>query len=85
MKNLLKYHTGYYVSLGILMFLCLTLLLKSYRIPEYKTIIIFMTAFLYAFWGIAHHIIDHDISLKVVIEYVLIAALGIALLLLIVN
>lgn len=85
MKNLLKYHTGYYLFFGVLMFLCLTLLLKSYRTPEYKIIIIFITAFLYTFSGIAHHIIDHDISFKVVIEYVLIAALGIVLLLLIAS
>ncbi len=85
MKNLFKYHTGYYITLGVLMFLCLTLLIKSYQIPEYRIIIIFMTAFLYTFWGIAHHVIDHDISLKVVLEYILIASLGIILMLFVIN
>ena len=35
-------------------------------------------SFVYALIGIAHHLINHDLVAKIVIEYVLVAALGIA-------
>ena len=38
-----------------------------------------LTACLYAIWGIAHHSIIGDLHRKIVIEYVLIAAIAIAL------
>lgn len=38
--------------------------------------ILFMTAFIYAAWGIIHHWAEHDLSIKIVIEYILIAAVA---------
>lgn len=39
-----------------------------------------ITAVAYVAWGIIHHWLDRDLHLKVVIEYVLIAAIAIVLL-----
>jgi len=33
---------------------------------------------LYTFWGILHHGLEHTISAKIVIEYILISSLGVA-------
>lgn len=81
MINLFKSHRGYYLSFGILMFLCLSLILKTANEPNLKFIAVFLTAFLYAFWGIVHHIAHHDVSLKIVLEYILVGGLGISLVL----
>lgn len=41
-------------------------------------IIIFAACF-YVFWAVIHHLMHHDLSGKVVVEYVLIAMVGISL------
>jgi hypothetical protein len=84
MKNLLKYHTGYYLSLGAMMLLCMTLIMKTTNEPRLRVAVICLTSFIYVFWGIAHHIVHHDISLKVVLEYVLIGIIGTVLVLLVI-
>lgn len=82
MINSLKSHRGYYSSFGILMFLCVTLILKTSNEPSLRMAILFLTGFLYAFWGIVHHLVHHDVSIKIMLEYVLVGALGISLVLL---
>lgn len=34
--------------------------------------------FFYAFWGILHHVLHHSLRPRIVIEYIVIASLGIA-------
>lgn len=41
--------------------------------------ILFLTTCIYVFSGIVHHALDHDFSYKIVIEYVLIGAIGMTL------
>jgi hypothetical protein len=75
-----KKHLGYYISLiTILSFGLILILLKSSNIKA-QTIIVFLTVFFYVLWGILHHLINHELTLKIVIEYVLIGALGISIL-----
>ncbi len=82
MIDSLKSHRGYYLSFGVLMFLCVTLILKTANDTDIRMAILFLTGFLYAFWGIVHHLVHHDVSVKIVLEYVLVGALGIVLVLL---
>lgn len=69
-------HSGYYIFLAtILIFgLLVTYLTHSNRIFQVGTII--ATTSFYVLWGIMHHLINHDLSLKIVIEYILIGAFG---------
>lgn len=36
---------------------------------------LFLVAFLYVAWGILHHLLEHDLGVKIVIEYILIGSL----------
>jgi hypothetical protein len=85
MNNLLKSHIGYYLSLGSLLLICVGLIFTAGNQPAVKMAILVMTAVLYVIWGVAHHAVHHDISAKIVVEYVLIAALGMVLVLLVVK
>ena len=42
-------------------------------------IIALLTALLYVGWGIVHHYLDRDLHYKSVVEYVLIALLGLVI------
>lgn len=74
-------HTGHYISLLLILGLGFLGLKLSYpnRILEMQIII--LTAVFYVIWGITHHHQNHSLNSKIVIEYILIAALGIAVLL----
>lgn len=37
---------------------------------------LFIIAFIYVAWGIVHHFLEHDLTFKIVIEYILIAAIA---------
>jgi hypothetical protein len=85
MKRILESHISYYASLIILLALCCALILRTAKQPGFQLIVIILTAFLYIIWGIAHHKSYHYISLKIVLEYVLIGLIGMGLMLLLVT
>lgn len=37
---------------------------------------LFIIAFIYVIWGIIHHWLDHDLTFKIMVEYILIAAIA---------
>jgi hypothetical protein len=47
--------------------------------PQTQIMIVMLTSFFYVGFALFHHYLNRDLSAKVVIEYVLIAALGISL------
>ena len=75
-----KKHEGYYLSL--FMILILGLLLTFLATPNFmfQTIIILITILFYVLWGILHHLINHELTAKIVIEYILIGLLGVSIL-----
>ena len=38
-----------------------------------------LIALFYVIWGILHHFINHELNKKIVVEYILIATLGVAI------
>lgn len=68
-------HLGYYISL-------LAILLVGFLIAynssdkQFQFLIVVLTAFFYVLWGVLHHVINHELNSKIVVEYVLMAALG---------
>lgn len=75
----MKKHWHYYILLGII-FICGFLLTTFAGVSgQLQMVFIMMTAFLYVILGIYHHIREHSISAKVVIEYIIIAMLGISI------
>lgn len=75
---MLKKHFGYYISLFAILFLGF-LIAYSSADKQFQFLIAVLTAFLYALWGILHHAINHELTAKIMVEYVLMAALGTAL------
>lgn len=68
-------HLGYYISL-------LAILLVGFLIAynssdkQFQFLIVVLTAFFYVLWGVLHHVINHELNSKIVVEYILMAALG---------
>lgn len=73
-----KNHNLYYLSLLSVLFsgIVLVIIFSGDSILQMLTVV--GVAFSYVILGIVHHLIDHDLVLKIVVEYILIAALGIA-------
>lgn len=76
-----RQHLYYYISLFIVLALGIILAMQtSYNRSLQMTIIIITTLF-YVGGGIIHHLLHHDLSPKIVIEYVLMGAMGISIIL----
>ncbi len=81
MNRSLYKHLGYYVPLaGMLLFAIFIIPRLSYA-RQLQMILVVAIAIFYVVWGILHHIIHHDISTKIVIEYILIGSLGMTIIL----
>lgn len=74
-------HTGHYISLALILGLGFLGLNLAYPNRILETEIIILTSIFYVIWGITHHAQNHSLNSKIVIEYILIAALGMAVLL----
>ena len=74
-------HAGHYLSLVLILCVGFSALAFSYPNKRLEMLILLLIAFFYACWGIFHHAINHSLSTKIVVEYILVAALGIAALL----
>jgi hypothetical protein len=81
--NTRRKHVQYYVSLAIILIAGFLMMALSGKDSQMRMLSVLMTAFFYVVWGIVHHILHHDTSVRVVVEYVLIGALGIALVLIV--
>lgn len=77
----IKMHLGYYISLiAILAFGFLLVFLFSPN-RELQIAVVTLTTLLYISWGIVHHLIDHDLHAKIVVEYMLVGGLGLTIVL----
>jgi hypothetical protein len=71
-------HLGYYLSLlGVLL---LGFLLIYFVSPnrQLQILIFVVVTLFYIVLGIAHHKINHDLTAKIMVEYILIGAFGVA-------
>lgn len=71
-------HTGHYISLIFILLFGFLALSLSYGNKKLQTEIVILMAIFYIAWGILHHHQNHSLTSKIVVEYILIAALGIA-------
>jgi hypothetical protein len=80
MYKKLQKHLGYYLSLSAILLLGLVLILLASPNLKLQSFVILLTVFFYILWGVLHHLINHELSVRIVIEYVLIGALGLSIL-----
>lgn len=71
-------HSGYYISLIIILTLGFLLAYNNSN-KSFQIGVVIVTTFFYVLWGIIHHLINHDLSVKIVIEYILIGAFGLTI------
>lgn len=85
MKKELQTHWSYYIFL-LVIFLS-TMILTSLFVSDYQMqmmIVIGVTIF-YILASLIHHKIEHDLHLKIVLEYVMMGALGITVIFLLLR
>lgn len=70
-------HITYYISL-ILISLLIFILVSLASSKQLQMVIVVMGGIIYVGFGLLHHLINHDLTVKIVIEYVLIASFGLA-------
>ena len=71
-----KKHLGYYIALFIMFILATILILQFSFSKQLQMVTVVTTVLLYIIFGIVHHKENHDLTAKIVIEYVLIGSLG---------
>jgi hypothetical protein len=72
------YHLGYYFFLITILLIGLIITWQLAPNKDLQFLSFVILSMIYATIGIIHHFIDHDLVGKIVIEYILIAILGIA-------
>lgn len=73
----IKKHKSHYIALAIILGFGIVAILLFRFDPQLKQLAILATAILYVFWGVTHHHQVNHLRLKVVLEYVLVAVLGV--------
>ena len=73
-----KNHLAYYTFLISVLTASFILVLSAHPDKAAQMSIVIGLSFVYVLIGIVHHLINHDLVAKIVIEYVLVACLGIA-------
>ena len=71
-------HSAYYLSLIVILTLGFLLAYNSSN-RSFQIGAVIVTTFFYVFWGIMHHLINHDLNVKIVIEYILIGTFGLTI------
>lgn len=75
-------HITYYFLLILLMLVGLLSVIFAAGNSKLQMLILLLITFAYVVVGILHHYAEHDITAKVVIEYILIGCLGMAIIVL---
>jgi len=68
-----KHNVAFIIILAIL---SLWAVLKFQNIPQMQLIILTMLALFYLAWALAHHYLERNLTLEIIIEYILTALLA---------
>ena len=67
----------YYISLIFILSLGLFFIILSSPNKNLQLILVLLTTFFYILFGVVHHLINHDLSIRVMVQYVIIGVLGV--------
>lgn len=81
----MKKHFGYYVSFLLILFGSVFLILQNIGDSSLVLKFVGLFAISYVVWGILHHMVHHSVTLRIVIEYVVVALLGVAVIFFVLN
>lgn len=71
-------HSHYHLSLALVLILGAVFAYYNKDDKQLLMIILVIISSIYVMWGILHHHLVHDLSPKIVIEYIAMASLGLA-------
>lgn len=77
MKENLRKHIKYYAALLFMQVLGFFVMLSLSGNKEFQIAVIIITGIGYAVWAILHQYLEHSLTTKIVVEYVLFGAFGI--------
>ena len=77
MKENLRKHIKYYAALLIMQILGFFVMLSLSGNKEFQIAVIISTGIGYAVWAILHQYLEHSLTTKIVVEYVLFGTFGI--------
>ncbi len=78
MTKRIKKHFWYYIALGVIQLFGLGLIILFSNSRQTQLLIILLITTIYTLFALLHHHLQHDLNSKVVIEYVLMGALGVS-------
>jgi hypothetical protein len=78
MISLTKKHWFYYLVLFIVLGIGLVVIAVSPNERDIQMGVVVLMALFYIVWAVIHHLIDHDMHAKVMLEYILIGMVGIS-------
>lgn len=81
----MKKHIGYYISFVVIIAASIFLIFQSIGNKMLTMEFVGLFAMFYVVWGLLHHIVHHGLTLRVVIEYIVVAILGVAVIFFILN
>ena len=73
-----KNHIGYYIALLVILSSGFSLAFFTSPNKQLQVIVVMITTFFYIAWGILHHLVNHDLTAKIVVEYILIGSFGLS-------
>lgn len=85
MKERIKKHLGYYIVFTLVQVLGLILVISVAGNRQIQLITILAITLFYFVFAIVHHILDHDLNAKIVVEYALMGAFGLTVSLILFN
>lgn len=69
-------HIWHYGALLAVLILGFFLTMQTASDKTLQLTIVLITTLFYIIWGLLHHLIEHDLTARIVVEYVLIGSLG---------
>lgn len=78
----IKKHSLYYFSLFLVFSIGIALFFQMSQDRQAQLTILTILTLFYILYGILHHLVNHDLNIKIVVEYLLIGGVGVSLVLL---
>lgn len=78
MRKNIRQHIGYYIAFSLVQVLGLILIVLASGNRQIQMFAILATTIFYFVFAIVHHILDHDLTSKIMIEYALVGCLGLS-------
>lgn len=72
-------HAGYYVILIAILIFGFLLVFTNQSNKIFQIGAVVAVTFFYILWGMIHHLLNHDLNVKIVIEYILIGTFGLTI------